>query len=77
MQNINVDIFSGMRVIAGKYVSRADAAKAVGLKPSTLRTWNSIGRHDGYFSKVKFGNRVYYRCDLLEKFVNDQYVDRT
>ena len=60
------------RLLYEKYISRDDAAKMIGLKSNTLKTWNSIGRYDEYFKKRKLCNRVYYDIDDVYRFLKDQ-----
>ena len=51
-------------------ISRKNAAIYIGVSPDTLRVWNSTGRHDHYFKKIKIAGRVYYDFSKVQEFCN-------
>lgn len=48
-------------------IGEIQAAKAIGVKPSTLSVWRSVGRYDLSYTKV--GRLVRYRLDDLAEFM--------
>ncbi len=51
-----------------------DAAKILGVKPSTLCMWRYNKRH--IIPYVKIGTRAFYRHDDIETFIQDNLHDR-
>jgi len=49
-------------------ISRAEAAKYIGVAPATLRTWNARGTHDEFFKKTVIASKVYYSFDKVQAF---------
>lgn len=58
----------GIYIYPDGRISRKDAAKYIGVKPSTLRTWNCKGVHDEFFSKIVIASKVYYRFTDVKSF---------
>lgn len=56
----------GIHIFPDGRVTRADAAYFIGIKPSTLRTWNCKGVHDDYFKKIVIANKVYYDFERVQ-----------
>jgi transposase-like protein len=50
-------------------ISRAAAARYIGVSANTLRAWNCAGRHDAFFKKHTVAGKVYYKFDLVKAFV--------
>lgn len=48
-----------------KYLSTTEAARRLGVSPSTLRTWRSEERGPHF---IKFGNTVIYERSVVEDF---------
>lgn len=59
-----------IRVLPCGLISRSDAAKYLGLKPSTLATWNSFGKHEEFFKKKFIGGRIFYDFEKVKSFVD-------
>lgn len=49
-------------------ISRAEAAKYVGVAPATLRTWNARGTNDEFFTKIVIASKVYYSFEKVQAF---------
>lgn len=48
-----------------KYLSTTEAARHLGVSPSTLRTWRSEERGPRF---LKFGNTVIYERSVIEDY---------
>ncbi len=53
-------------------MSRAEAAKYIGVAANTMRAWDVSGRYDRFFRKVTVAGRVFYRFTEIEAFVKAQ-----
>jgi hypothetical protein len=60
---MNIKVFDDGRI------SRATAARYIGVSANTLRAWNCSGKHDRFFVKHIVAGRVYYQFDLIKAFV--------
>jgi hypothetical protein len=58
-----------IRILPCGLISRNDAAEYLGLKPNTLATWNSHGKHEEYFEKKFIGGRVFYDFEKVKSFI--------
>ena len=59
-----------IRILPCGLISRNDAAKYLGLRPNTLATWNSAGKHEEYFEKKFIGGRVFYNFEKIKSFID-------
>ena len=48
-------------------INRKEAAKLLGIQPSTLSAWACLKSHD--LPYVRIGSRAMYRLDEIEKFI--------
>jgi len=55
--------------VTKQLLTREQAAARLGLKPSTLAIWKSVGMHEDEIPCGRIGKRVYYRCADLDRFV--------
>lgn len=58
-----------------KLLTRAEAAKYLGLKKNTLALWASLKRYD--LPYIKVGRLVKYRLSDLEDFINSRERSHT
>lgn len=60
------------RVLPDGRISRAEAARYIGVSANTLRAWDVSGRHDDHYRKLTVAGRVYYRFEQIVAFVEAQ-----
>lgn len=59
------DDYSLKRLAAAEYLQAFDAAKLLGISPTTFTRWQQKGKLQG----VKFGNKIFYNtASLLKQF---------
>ncbi len=62
--------FSPTTEILPQLVGPEEAAKILGISPGTLSVWRTTGRYNLPF--VKVGQRVKYRLDDLQAFIEQR-----